>query len=191
MCGVAHEDVMHALDTCDYSRYVWNISGLPVTNIVVNSFPEWLTAVLTMLTKDQSGAVVALLYRLWRCRNSAVWDAALPHPTAAWRQATAVLQSFRQITRRCPAATSTAMVEGEEDAMPRCFVDAGYREGTGEATYSIVLLSLEGSFLAAKKEDSQVVCRRLWRRLWHVRRLYPGYWRKIQQRSPFSQTVYN
>ncbi|XP_019197154.1 PREDICTED: uncharacterized protein LOC109191021 [Ipomoea nil] len=126
MCGVAHEDVMHSLITCDYSRHVYNISGLPVTNIVVNSFPEWLTVVLTMLTEDQSGAVVALLYRLWRCRNSAVWDAALPHPTAAWRQATAALQSFRQIARRCPPATPAATEDSGEDAMPRCFVDAGY-----------------------------------------------------------------
>ncbi|XP_019189517.1 PREDICTED: uncharacterized protein LOC109183944 [Ipomoea nil] len=118
--------------------------------LLSNSFPEWLTTVLTMLTEDQSGAVVALLYRLWRCRNSAVWDGTLPHPTAAWRQATAALQSFWQVARRCPATPVAATVESEGDAMPRCYVDAGYREDTGEATYGIVLLSPEGSFFGGK-----------------------------------------
>ncbi|XP_019158174.1 PREDICTED: uncharacterized protein LOC109154890 [Ipomoea nil] len=150
MCGLAHENVMHTFINCDYSRHVWNISGLPITNIVVNSFPEWLTIVLTMFTEDQSAAVVALFYRLWRCRNSAVWDGTLPRPTAAWRQATAALHSYQQVVRRGSASLTAATADGSGGSTPRCYVDAGYREDTGEATYGIVLLSPEGSFLAAK-----------------------------------------
>ncbi|XP_019199918.1 PREDICTED: uncharacterized protein LOC109193531 [Ipomoea nil] len=62
MCGLAHENVMHTFINCDYSRHVWNISGLPITNIVVNSFPEWLIIVLTMFTEGSkcSGGGIAL-----------------------------------------------------------------------------------------------------------------------------------
>ncbi|XP_019162200.1 PREDICTED: uncharacterized protein LOC109158758 [Ipomoea nil] len=126
------------------------VEGLPITNIVVNSFPEWLTIVLTMFTEDQSAAVVALLYCLWRCRNSAVWDGTLPRPTTAWRQATAALHSYRQVMCRGTAAPTTTTADGDIDSTPRCYVDAGYREDTGEATYGIVLLSPGGTFIAAK-----------------------------------------
>ncbi|XP_019195011.1 PREDICTED: uncharacterized protein LOC109188829 [Ipomoea nil] len=150
MCGIEHENIMHTFINCDYSRHVWNISGLPITNIVVNSFPEWLTIVLTMFTEDQSAAVVALLYCLWRCRNSAVWDDTLPRPTTAWRQATAALHSYRQVVCHGTAAPTTTTADGDTDSTPRCYVDAGYREDTGEATYGIVLLSPGGTFIAAK-----------------------------------------
>ncbi|XP_019180287.1 PREDICTED: uncharacterized protein LOC109175483 [Ipomoea nil] len=100
MCGLVHENVMHALVTCEYSRLVWNVSELPITNIITNSFPAWLTGALTILTEEQSGLMVAVLYHLWRSRNSAVWDGALPHPAAAWRRATVALSSFRQDNQR-------------------------------------------------------------------------------------------
>ncbi|XP_019166667.1 PREDICTED: uncharacterized protein LOC109162418 [Ipomoea nil] len=150
MCGLEHENVMHTFINCDYSRHVWNISGLPITNIVGNSFPEWLTIVLTMFTEDQSAAVVALLYCLWRCRNSAVWDGTQPRPMAVWRQATAALQSYRQNGTRGTTTPPVATAETGATTAPRCYVDAGYRDDTGEATYGIVLLSPEGSFIAAK-----------------------------------------
>ncbi|XP_019179708.1 PREDICTED: uncharacterized protein LOC109174921 [Ipomoea nil] len=52
--------------------------------------------------------------------------------------------------RRGTAALTVATANGGTDSTPRCYVDAGYQEDTGEATYGIVLLSPEGSFLAAK-----------------------------------------
>ncbi|XP_019164368.1 PREDICTED: uncharacterized protein LOC109160535 [Ipomoea nil] len=134
MCGLAHENIMHTFILCDYYRHVWNISGLPIMNIVVNSFLERLTIVFTMFTEDQSAAVVAVLYRIWRCRNSAVWDATLPRPTAAWTQATAALHSYRQVVRRGSTPLSAVATDGGRDTTQRCYVDAGYREDTGEAT---------------------------------------------------------
>ncbi|XP_019190002.1 PREDICTED: uncharacterized protein LOC109184456 [Ipomoea nil] len=38
--------------------------GLPVTNIVTDSFPVWLTAALAILTEEQSGVLVVVLYHL-------------------------------------------------------------------------------------------------------------------------------
>ncbi|XP_019190719.1 PREDICTED: uncharacterized protein LOC109185193 [Ipomoea nil] len=83
MCGLANEDIMHALVTCEYSRLIWNVLGLPITNIITGLFPAWLTGALAMLTEEQSALMVAILYQLWRCRNSAVWDGALPPPVGA------------------------------------------------------------------------------------------------------------
>ncbi|XP_019196058.1 PREDICTED: uncharacterized protein LOC109189891 [Ipomoea nil] len=150
MCGLAHEDVMHALVTCEYSRLVWNVSQLPITNIGTNSFPSWLTSALTTLTEEQSGLMVAVLYQLWRSRISAIWDGALPHPTGAWRRAAASISSFRQANQRPSHPMPVAAPVNDNHARPRCYIDAGFHQATGKATFGIVLLSPDGSFFAVR-----------------------------------------
>ncbi|XP_019150207.1 PREDICTED: uncharacterized protein LOC109147023 [Ipomoea nil] len=52
MCGLHHEDVMHSLVLCDYSRLVWNTTELSITNTLSNSFPVWLMGALNILTEE-------------------------------------------------------------------------------------------------------------------------------------------
>ncbi|XP_019171115.1 PREDICTED: uncharacterized protein LOC109166684 [Ipomoea nil] len=147
-CGLMHEDVMHALVACDYSKLVWNITGLPITNIITDSFPAWLIAALAILTEEQIGILVAILYHLWQSRNSAVWEKSLPHPASLWRRASAAMSSFGLANHR-PLLPAPHKPEHGVHARPRCYVDAGYRHATGEASFGVVLLSLNGTFMAA------------------------------------------
>ncbi|XP_019151064.1 PREDICTED: uncharacterized protein LOC109147861 [Ipomoea nil] len=126
-----------------------NIMGLPITNIITDSFPAWLTAALAILTEEQSGTLVAVLYHLWQSRNSAVWDKSLPHPAGLWRRASAAMGSYRHANHR-PALPAPHGPEHAHHARPRCFVDASFRHATGEASYGVVLLSPDGSFIAAR-----------------------------------------
>ncbi|XP_019179952.1 PREDICTED: uncharacterized protein LOC109175154 [Ipomoea nil] len=148
-CGEMDEDVMHALITCDYSRLVWNITGLPITNIITDSFHAWLTAALTILTEEQSGTMVAVLYHLWQSRNSAVWEKSLPRPTSLWRRTSAAIGSYCHANHH-PALPAPHGPEHAHHARPRCFVDASFRHATREAYYGAVLLSPDGSFIAAR-----------------------------------------
>ncbi|XP_019181378.1 PREDICTED: uncharacterized protein LOC109176400 [Ipomoea nil] len=50
----------------------------------------------TLVSYEQTGVMVALLYHLWRTRNSAVWDGALPRPVGVWRTTAANYSSFRK-----------------------------------------------------------------------------------------------
>ncbi|XP_019168538.1 PREDICTED: uncharacterized protein LOC109164462 [Ipomoea nil] len=148
-CGVMNEDVMYALITCDYSKLVWNITGLPITNIITDSFPAWLTAALAILTEEQSGTMAAVLYHLWQSRNSAVWEKSLPRPAGLWRRASAAMGSYRHANHH-PALPAPHRPEHAHHARPRCFVDASFHHATGEASYGVVLISPDGSFVAAR-----------------------------------------
>ncbi|XP_019188968.1 PREDICTED: uncharacterized protein LOC109183338 [Ipomoea nil] len=150
MCGLIHEDVMHTLISCDYSKIVWTISGLPVTNVITHSLPFWLTGILDMLTEEQCGLVVAVLYHVWAARNMAVWEGALPRPEQTWRRAATTYQAYCQVHHcsRQPVQQPTSLPGGLE-ARPRCFFNAGFNHQIGTATYGAVLVSHDGAFLAA------------------------------------------
>ncbi|XP_019167556.1 PREDICTED: uncharacterized protein LOC109163258 [Ipomoea nil] len=78
MCGNTQENIMHVLVLCDYSKMVWNISGLPVTNIQTNFFRSWCIGMMDSLLEGQVRLAVGILYYLWLARNSALWERALP-----------------------------------------------------------------------------------------------------------------
>ncbi|XP_019159993.1 PREDICTED: uncharacterized protein LOC109156595 [Ipomoea nil] len=149
MCGLFDENVMHALITCDYSKMVWGMSGLPVINIVTDSLVAWLMRIFYALTEDQCGLAVSILYNIWNARNTAVWEQSLPRPAQVTRCAAAAVRLYRQVHQRVRepelAATSTTI----GDSRPKCYINAGYRHNTGEVTYGAVLLSHHDMFMAA------------------------------------------
>ncbi|XP_019155722.1 PREDICTED: uncharacterized protein LOC109152477 [Ipomoea nil] len=155
MCTLNHENVLHALVYCECSTLVWNITQLPITNIVTDSFAAWLTGAITVLTEEQTQLMVGVLYNIWRCRNAAMWKGAMLRPQSVARGAATSLLAYGsahcRTTRAEPAPHSGPELH---DNHMRCYVDAGYRQGTGEATYGIVLLSPGGSFIAAKSGRS-------------------------------------
>ncbi|XP_019191745.1 PREDICTED: uncharacterized protein LOC109186273 [Ipomoea nil] len=149
MCDLQHEDVMHSLVLCEYSRLVWNVTELPITNILANSFPIWLMGALNILTEEQCGQLVAVLYYLWNAQNTVVWEGTLFRAGQIWRRVDAAMHTYAQLHRRLPHPLPTSASAEPEQVRPRCFVDAGYRPSTGEATIGVVLLSQTGSFQAA------------------------------------------
>ncbi|XP_031096875.1 uncharacterized protein LOC116001121 [Ipomoea triloba] len=97
MCGVLHENTMHSLVLCDYSRLVWNESSLHVTSMSGNDFGVWFSNVIAMLTEDKIIYAVELLYHIWRARNSAVWEACLPRPSRVWQSARAATAAWKEV----------------------------------------------------------------------------------------------
>ncbi|XP_019180289.1 PREDICTED: uncharacterized protein LOC109175485 [Ipomoea nil] len=149
MCGLLHEDVMHTLFSCVYSKKVWNISGLPITHVIASSFPVWLMSVMANLTKEQFGKIVAVLYHLWAARNDAMWRGLLPRPNGVWRRAAGALAAYIHAngtghTHGQPSAPALPTLQGR----PQCYFDRGYRTHSGDATYGVVLLHPDGSFKA-------------------------------------------
>ncbi|XP_019183824.1 PREDICTED: uncharacterized protein LOC109178739 [Ipomoea nil] len=148
MFGITHESAMHALILCDYSKIIWNISGLHVTNVVTHSLSAWLMGILNILTEEQCGLAIAVLYNIWNARNTAVWEHDLPRPHQVWRHAAAAMHVYRQTHRPSPRAPVFVAATTDGCETPRCYADAGYRPATGEATYGAVLLSHQGTFVA-------------------------------------------
>ncbi|XP_019162216.1 PREDICTED: uncharacterized protein LOC109158777 [Ipomoea nil] len=148
LCGLTNENVMHSLVLCDYSRAVWNSSGLPIMNISSTSFPNWLMTVMDMLTGEQVRRVVGVLYFLWMARNEAVWQHAVRRPEVVWRRAAAGEASYTALHSR-PEAAPAGEVQTVAAGRTTCYVDAGYDPGTGDATYGAVLLDPNGLFKAA------------------------------------------
>ncbi|XP_019172758.1 PREDICTED: uncharacterized protein LOC109168171 [Ipomoea nil] len=116
-----------------------------------DSFTSWLKGALAVLTEEQTRLMVAVLYYIWRTRNSAVWKGSMTRPTQVGRAAAAAVQAYgaAQDYRTQPDAPSAPSTEPGGGGL-RCYVDAGFRHGTGEATYGILLVAPDGSFVAAK-----------------------------------------
>ncbi|XP_019177863.1 PREDICTED: uncharacterized protein LOC109173059 [Ipomoea nil] len=100
--------------------------------------------------QEQVGVAVGVLYHIWRARNSAVWDKALPQPGQTWRRANTAENAYRQVHHRQQHPAPSALPTAETHTRLKCFVDAGYKQTTGDATYGMVLLGHDGSFVAAK-----------------------------------------
>ncbi|XP_019151915.1 PREDICTED: uncharacterized protein LOC109148635 [Ipomoea nil] len=127
---------------------VWNISGLPVTNIIAATFPEWIMGAMANLTEEQFATLVGVLYHLWNARNEAVWKRALPRPPTTWRRAATARLAY--IQAHCPGSVHAAQPPAPAlQGRPRCFFDGGFRPQSGDAAYSVVLLHPDGSFKAA------------------------------------------
>ncbi|XP_031120463.1 uncharacterized protein LOC116023599 [Ipomoea triloba] len=148
MCGTLHENIMHSLVLCDYSKLVWNESSLHVSNMSGSDFGGWFDNVIAMLTEDNIIYVVALLYHIWKARNSAVWDACLLRPSRVWFTAHAAAQAWKEVhVSPHPQQQPAAVIA--QPGVPQCFIDAGFDPHSGTATVGAVLLSQHGGFVAA------------------------------------------
>ncbi|XP_031124180.1 uncharacterized protein LOC116026894 [Ipomoea triloba] len=159
MCGLSHENVMHALVLCEFSSIVWQETNLPVFNVLDGSFVMWFMNLLLSLTEENLAFGVAVLYSIWSGRNSAVWENCLPRPRSLVTQAVAVLHAWRGVHHGAlnqpipamAAGSSSATVGGVQSptGLRRCFFDAGHRPTTQESTFAVVLLETGGQFIAA------------------------------------------
>ncbi|XP_031111944.1 uncharacterized protein LOC116015918 [Ipomoea triloba] len=130
---------------------VWNESSLHVPSVGGDDFGEWFASALCMLTEDDVLNIVALLYHIWKARNSAVWEGSLPHPRSVWRAARAAVFAWRQVHNAAdhhPPPQAAPNPEVHTVAL-LCYVDAGYRHQTKEATVGALLLTQNGDFVAA------------------------------------------
>ncbi|XP_019174291.1 PREDICTED: uncharacterized protein LOC109169860 [Ipomoea nil] len=121
------------------------------TDATIDSFTTWLKGVMTVLTEEQIRLMVVILYYIWRTRNSAVWKGSMMRPTRLVRAATVALQAYgtAHVGRTNPTP-ATDHVNGSGGGGLRCYVDAGFRHDTGEATYGMVIIVPDGSFVAAR-----------------------------------------
>ncbi|MEQ5248934.1 reverse transcriptase-like protein, partial [Escherichia coli] len=81
----------------------------------------------------------------------AVWEDSLPHPRSVWWAARAAAFAWRQVhgsADNIPSPQPAPNPQVHATAL-LCYVDAGYRHQTKEATVGAVLLSQNGAFVAA------------------------------------------
>ncbi|XP_031108426.1 uncharacterized protein LOC116012895 [Ipomoea triloba] len=158
MCGLEHESIMHSLILCDFSRLVWHESSLHANSVNGNDFPMWFSNALCVLTDEQILVAAAVLYYVWRARNSAVWEGCLPRPKAVWRSVT----TWRQTHLAAPHSPSTPVhlnvaplpvaaahtLPHANGLPPKCYFDASFNSAARKATVGAILVSSDGGFLA-------------------------------------------
>ncbi|XP_031097121.1 uncharacterized protein LOC116001379 [Ipomoea triloba] len=159
MCGLSHEDSMHALILCDFSQLVWHESHLTITNVGGIDFAEWYTNHMSSLSDDDFCMAVAILYHIWQARNNAVWNSFLP----SQRKVATVAASSLHAWRAANVVSSLSLLSTSEGGLPphqptgqnvvtdrrRCFFDAGFDPINLKTTFGAVLLELNGEFVAA------------------------------------------
>ncbi|XP_019176885.1 PREDICTED: uncharacterized protein LOC109172193 [Ipomoea nil] len=170
-CGVLEEDVMHILCNCVYARHVWNVSQLQIPNFGDHDFVQWVelwlgnSAISAGFQKDQ---ICGILYEIWRVRNMAVWDLALPNPSqlcasfhrtwAVWIKsnahdsvapllpiATALPQPLSEVS---PAILHEAAASLAHNTVI-CSTNAGFYGSQHAPTFGFYVRNPEGVFIAA------------------------------------------
>ncbi|XP_019153836.1 PREDICTED: uncharacterized protein LOC109150382 [Ipomoea nil] len=172
MCGIMHENVMHSLVRCDYTRNIWAQSHLPIPNTITDLFHAWFNEILNILDDDGIIYVVGLLYYIWRARNGAVWDAYLPRPQKIIATVTAAIRAWQiahpdrpqqqHAPRGLPTATSEQRqgVAQQPAAVPptshtaasprnKCYFDAAFFHATNKTAVGAILLDEQGSYITA------------------------------------------
>ncbi|XP_031116020.1 uncharacterized protein LOC116019789 [Ipomoea triloba] len=150
MCGIVHENIMHSLLLCDFSKRVWHVSNLHVPTMIENDFGMWFNHTLSVLTGEDLFLVVAVLYHIWRARNQAVWEAYLPHPGAMWRSAKSAAAVWRTIHARLDQQQQQHPISAPvSNGYMRCYFDTGFHRQSARGTVGAVLLAHGGEFIAA------------------------------------------
>ncbi|XP_019155928.1 PREDICTED: uncharacterized protein LOC109152735 [Ipomoea nil] len=170
-CGFLEEDVMHILCNCVYARHVWNISQLQIPNFDDHDFMQWVelclgnSAISAGFLKEQ---ICGILYELWKARNMAVWDFALPIPTqlcasshrawAAWSSSNALGSPTRSTSTQAalpqlPHGVLHSRQHQAAASLPQdaviCSTDAGFYGPQHAPTFGFYVRSPEGVFIAA------------------------------------------
>ncbi|XP_019167563.1 PREDICTED: uncharacterized protein LOC109163264 [Ipomoea nil] len=172
MCGIMHEDVMHSLVRCDYTKNIWAQSHLPIPNTITDIFHVWFNELLNILDDDGIIYAVGLLYYIWRARNGAVWDVYLPRPQKIIVTVTAAIRAWqiahpdRPQHQRTQRGWTTAIseqrqgVELQHAAVPtathtaasprnKCYFDAAFFQATNKAAVGAIILDEQGSYISA------------------------------------------
>ncbi|XP_019179264.1 PREDICTED: uncharacterized protein LOC109174485 [Ipomoea nil] len=172
MCGIMHENVMHSLVECDYTRNIWAQSRLPIPSTITDIFHVWFNDILNILDDDGIIYAVGLLYYIWRARNGAVWDAYLPRPQKIIATVTAAIRAWqiahpdRPMQQRAPHGLATAIPEQHQSAalqpatvLPtllaaasvrkRCYFDVAFFQATSKAAVGAIFLDEQGSYITA------------------------------------------
>ncbi|XP_019150373.1 PREDICTED: uncharacterized protein LOC109147192 [Ipomoea nil] len=142
LCALCSENVLHSLVQCDYSKCVWNVSGLIVQNTVGDDFGAWLQLVLQNVDENQFTSMVAIMYHIWLQRNSAVWEFKVGRPRQVHAMALASLHAWRAATngpgqQQQSAASSAAA--GQSPSALQCSFDAAFSAATRRGAFGLVL----------------------------------------------------
>ncbi|XP_031095027.1 uncharacterized protein LOC115999311 [Ipomoea triloba] len=152
MCGIYHENVMHSLVLCEYSRLIWHESSLHVPSVIDDDFNVWFRNAISVLNKEDIFVMLAVLYHIWRARNHAVWDAFLPVPARVWWMANLAAAAWKQVhgtQQPQQHVAHEAVAASAQIGSPICHFDAGYYPRTKSATVRAVLTTQIGDFIAA------------------------------------------
>ncbi|XP_019190158.1 PREDICTED: uncharacterized protein LOC109184595 [Ipomoea nil] len=161
ICGVVHEDTMHALVLCDFAKAVWGQANLSIPVIQSNIFYEWFNAILDILDTGGLMYAAAILYHIWTARNNAVWDAYLLMPKKIMMTAVSALQAWRAVHHSAertaaPSLADTPLAAAEHHGAPlpgqstrRCYVDASYHHSTNTAAVGAIILDGSGGYISA------------------------------------------
>ncbi|XP_031124330.1 uncharacterized protein LOC116027044 [Ipomoea triloba] len=129
MCGLAHENVMHALVLCEYSSMVWHVSALHVPSVLDVSFATWFPNLMVGMSEDNINLTVAVLYSIWQARNSAVWEGCLPLPKAVATKAASSLHAWRSVHHADVLGGGGGALESSTHStvqQPQCYFDVGH-----------------------------------------------------------------
>ncbi|CAH9135346.1 unnamed protein product [Cuscuta epithymum] len=154
LCGREAENLEHVFWECEYAHEVWQQAGVTRAADVLQ-VQDWIKQQLRIATNDHKSKFVALLWGLWKRRNSLIWK-------AEWQGAAGVITSaMSMITNWREAQQSSSQPKkraggGREQVWRRpgrgvvkVNVDAAFDPSGDKRAWGWVARDEQGNFLKA------------------------------------------
>ncbi|XP_019158946.1 PREDICTED: uncharacterized protein LOC109155752 [Ipomoea nil] len=157
-CGLDVECVMHIFCSCPYAVNVWQLSQIQIPPIANRNFVQWAEEWLgatTGFSSEMQGRICGVLHCIWSARSAAVWDAALPGPSALLSRLHAHWTAWLDTEHRRVAAIGRLPVTAPAQATSTtpipfsCFVDASFHRPQRAPAFGFVVFGGEFSLVVA------------------------------------------
>ncbi|GLT72259.1 hypothetical protein SLA2020_483830 [Shorea laevis] len=99
VCGLEQESVLHSLMTCPAAKAVW--LGCPftlkVSELGIETFAAAFDIVVDVLGTEHLELFCVVCWKLWNCRNNALWNGKITSPQVTVEQSLLFLNEYRRL----------------------------------------------------------------------------------------------
>ncbi|GLT65131.1 hypothetical protein SLA2020_375810 [Shorea laevis] len=98
VCGLEPESILHCFVHCPAARATW--LGCPLSlrasELHVNSFAAFLDSMVSILGREQLELLCVLCWKIWGCRNEAIWHGKHTSPRSIIENSLSYLNEYKQ-----------------------------------------------------------------------------------------------
>lgn len=145
-CLVERESAFHALVGCMEVGEAWQLGGMVDWISTETTLENWFEQAMFTKRKEYICKMAFLMYNIWHARNKLVWEGKKLRAMDVWRATERSINDWRNFERTSKAQPANPSTWSSRR---RCCVDAALFLDGRRGGFRAVLLSVEGSFIAA------------------------------------------
>ncbi|XP_024200495.1 uncharacterized protein LOC112203810 [Rosa chinensis] len=149
LCLHTLENSLHVFVDCPYAQEVWHRAGLQLPTGPGDNFIDWFLGAINSLTKEQIARCLMLLWRIWKNRNSQLWEHQRQHASEAVLLTMGWYEEFKKVNVQ-PTESRRQLVKWTRPQANWMKVncDGAYQLATRKGGAGVVIRDANGDFQA-------------------------------------------